>query len=389
MDQYDESQTHFPLLRAGLWDYRPEEEVVNEDPVFATFCAVECVSLRAGDVLSVSFMNEETSRVRSPFPDDMPSELVNSLTLVKVHGNTLERFERLKSSQMPQSAGPRAGLSGQREDNGAATAGGSPARKTSRSRRTSGQHNGAYLEESADVDMEEFDRSLTRTAHWASPHNDFLPTPFRLPRRSSSSVMEFPHSGHYLLLGRVALGCRRDATFRPVLSGGPIEGHRAQLSVRSGGGRLLHAVGFVFEDKPRLEWADLSILSENVMFNDVVFVPQSGTELSITTTGDCRLHPEGTEVGPFCSAVSQSLSCLLLDNEIMEGQEARMPLVHCSVFCSACCVLKLTCIVSVFPSISRSIYGWDGKKCISQRARSQMVPHRLPLNWTRKGRNTL
>jgi hypothetical protein len=73
------------------------------------------------------------------------------------------------------------------------------------------------------------------------------------------------------------------------------------------------------KDRPRLEWTDLSILSENAMFNDVVHVPQAGTELSITATGDCRLHPEGTEVGPFCSAVSQSLSCLLLDDEIMEG----------------------------------------------------------------------
>lgn len=34
--------------------------------------------------------------------------------------------------------------------------------------------------------------------------------------------------------------------------------------------------------------------------------------------GDCRLHPEGTEVGPFCSAVSQSLSVLLLDDDAME-----------------------------------------------------------------------
>ena len=113
-------------------------------------------------------------------------------------------------------------------------------------------------------------------------------------------MIEFPHPGHYMLLGRVALGCRRDATFHSVLSGGPIEGHRAQLSVRSVGGRLLHSLGFVFEDKPRLEWADLSILSENAAFNDVVHVPSSGTELSITTTGDCRLHPEGTEVNNSC-----------------------------------------------------------------------------------------
>ena len=90
-------------------------------------------------------------------------------------------------------------------------------------------------------EAEEFDRSLTRTARWISPRNDFPPTPF-YPRlhSHSSSVIEFPHPGHYLLLGRVALGCRRDATFLSVLSGGPIKGHRAQLSVRSVGGRLLH-----------------------------------------------------------------------------------------------------------------------------------------------------
>lgn len=54
------------------------------------------------------------------------------------------------------------------------------------------------------------------------------------------------------------------------------------------------------------------------MFNDIVYVPKTGTELSISTTGDCRLHPEGTEVGPFCQAKSQSLSVLLLDDDVME-----------------------------------------------------------------------
>ena len=60
------------------------------------------------------------------------------------------------------------------------------------------------------------------------------------------------------------------------------------------------------------------MLQQNGMFNDIVYVPKTGTELSISTTGDCRLHPEGTEVGPFCSAKSQSLSIMLLDDEAME-----------------------------------------------------------------------
>jgi hypothetical protein len=59
------------------------------------------------------------------------------------------------------------------------------------------------------------------------------------------------------------VGSRRDAKFLKVLEGGPVEGHRTQLSLRSAGGRLLHSLGaFTFEDKPRLGCADLSILSE-------------------------------------------------------------------------------------------------------------------------------
>jgi hypothetical protein len=64
-----------------------------------------------------------------------------------------------------------------------------------------------------DCEAEEFDRSLTRTARWLSPRNDFHPTPFHPVLHSHSSIIQFPHPGHYLLLGRVALGCRRDATF--------------------------------------------------------------------------------------------------------------------------------------------------------------------------------
>ncbi len=328
MDSVDESQTHFPLLRAGLWDYRSEEEVLHEDPVFATFCAADVVSLRSGDILSVSFMNDEVSRERAPFPDNAPPELVNSLTLVKVYGNALARYERLKSSPNVMSA-DLMGRARRDNDKGTRIKMIRDLRYTQEQHRDMDEENGWNYHRRAeedtyqmqlDCEAEEFDRSLTRTAHWISPRNDFLPTPFQPPLHSHSSVLEFPHAGHYLLLGRVALGCRRDAQFHSVLSGGPIEGHRAQLSIRSVGGRLLHAVGFVFEDKPRLEWADLSILSENCMFNDVVHVPQAGTELSITTTGDCRLHPEGAEVGPFCSRVSQSLSCLLLDDDIMEGK---------------------------------------------------------------------
>jgi len=310
MDAIDESQTHFPLLRAGLWDYRTEEEVLNEDPVFATVCAMDVVSLQAGDILSVNFMNDEISRESSPFPDDAPPELMNSLTLVKIHGNTLARYERLKSA--PQTL-----------DNIWRKRFQDFSRKMGKEAKEENEEDSDDCDADActnhDFEAEEFDRSLTRTAHWKKPRNDFLPTPFQPLLHSHASIVEFPHPGHYLLLGRVAVGCRRDATFLPVLSGGPLEGHRAQLSVRSAGGRLLHAVGaFAFEDKPRLGCSDLSILSDNGMFNDVVHVAQPGTELSITTTGDCRLHPEGTEVGPFCSAVSQSLSLMLLDDDVME-----------------------------------------------------------------------
>ena len=263
---------------------------------------MDVVSLRAGDVLSVNFMNDEISRESTPFPDDAPPELMNSLTLVKVQGNTMARYERLKSAHSQFSLrklNKREGL-GDFSQRGAGRVGevAHDCRGVRGRRNKPDYPNDQHVDESHECDGEsfhnhlldneakEFDQSLTRAAHWMKPRNDFLPTPFQPPLHSHSSVVEFPHPGHYLLLGRVAVGCRRDATFLPVLSGGPLEGHRVQLSVRSAGGRLLHAVGaFAFEDKPRLGCSDLSILSDNGMFNDVVHIAQPGTELSITTTG--------------------------------------------------------------------------------------------------------
>ena len=59
---------------------------------------MDVVSLRAGDKLTVSYMNDEISRESCPLPDNAPPELMNSLTLIKLGGNTLARYERLKSS---------------------------------------------------------------------------------------------------------------------------------------------------------------------------------------------------------------------------------------------------------------------------------------------------
>lgn len=184
MDYVDESQTHFPLVRAGLWDYRTEEEVLHEDPVFATVCAMDVVSLKAGDKLTVSYMNDEISRESCPLPDDAPPELVNSLTLIKLCGNTLARYERLKSS-------PEVNLQGPAESNKsdrATTFHMSPERqKGSRSRRKLELYKDEEREdeidespaEDLDPEIEEFDRSLTREAHWMEPRNDFEPTPFK------------------------------------------------------------------------------------------------------------------------------------------------------------------------------------------------------------------
>ena len=285
MDSVDESQTHFPLLRTGLWDYRPEEEVMNDAPVFATLTAMDVVVLTAGDILSVSF-DDEVSRERFPLCDSFPSELVNSLTLVKVHGNTLSRYERLKSSPIP--------VQTQLQMNSQSSLMSDPSRRNSdtrmsnsqsqsprrNSRRTPDVH--AYaMDQDDEDDMEDFDRDLCKIANWVSPRSDFQATPFEPALHSDSSVLEFPQPGQYLIMSRIAIGCRRDASFLPVLSGGPLEGHKAQLSVRSAGGRTLHSVGYCVEEKPRLESADLSVVSENAAFNDLVQVPTAGAELQV------------------------------------------------------------------------------------------------------------
>jgi hypothetical protein len=175
MDYIDESQTHFPLLRAGLWDYRTEEEVLHEDPVFATVCAMDVVSLRAGDKLTVSYMNDEISRESCPLPDDAPPELMNSLTLIKLSGNTLARYERLKSSpdgHLTEIKGDRGDRSGHPS---------SPEKKGARRKlvEVGDDESDASPLEDHDYEMEEFDRSLTREAHWIEPRNDFMPTPFQ------------------------------------------------------------------------------------------------------------------------------------------------------------------------------------------------------------------
>ena len=289
MDSVDESQTHFPLLRTGLWDYRPEEEVTNDEPVFATLTAMDVVVLTAGDILSVSF-DDEVSRERFPLCDSFPSELVNSLTLVKVHGNTLARYERLKSSPTPVQA--QSQMSSQsslmadpsRRNSDARMSNSQSQSPRRNSRRTPDVHTYAMDQDEED-DMEDFDRDLCKIANWFSPRSDFQATPFDPVLHSDSSVLEFPQPGQYLIMSRIAIGCRRDASFLPVLSGGPLEGHKAQLSVRSAGGRTLHSVGYCVEEKPRLESADLSVLSENAAFNDLIQVPTAGAELQV-----CRCY---------------------------------------------------------------------------------------------------
>ena len=179
MDYIDESQSHFPLLRAGLWDYRTEEEVLHEDPVFATVCAMDVVALRAGDKLTVSYMNDETSRESCPLPDDVPPELVNSLTLIKLCGNTLARYERLKSS--PDTNNAQGVWNGHvKSDPFPMTPERVKGRRRSEHKDGSDddQTDGIALDD-LDHEMEEFDRSLTREAHWTEPKNDFQTTPFK------------------------------------------------------------------------------------------------------------------------------------------------------------------------------------------------------------------
>ena len=98
---------------------------------------------------------------------------VNSLTLIKLHGNTLARYERLKSS-------PDVNIQNSisepiKNDRSNNTCPSSPTKNRRKSQEESEDE--AY---DSDYDnMEEFDRSLTREAHWDEPRNDFPTTPFQ------------------------------------------------------------------------------------------------------------------------------------------------------------------------------------------------------------------
>lgn len=173
---------------------------------------MDVVSLRAGDKLTVSYMNDEISRESCPFPDDAPPELLNSLTLIKLSGNTLARYERLKSSPDVMQ-GSLADLS---KCDRAQTHPAFPDRKVGRNRRMKTDHHhdeqaedGTHCSPLDDFDheMEEFDRSLTRVAHWIEPRNDFQPTPFQ-PTFSHGKSMCRVSSNSFVSRPRPCYSCR-------------------------------------------------------------------------------------------------------------------------------------------------------------------------------------
>ena len=108
---------------------------------------------------------------------------VNSLTLIKLHGNTLARYERLKSSP---DVNIQSSISEPvKSDRSHNTCPSSPTKNRRKSQEESEDE--AY---DSDYDnMEEFDRSLTREAHWNEPRNDFDATPFK-PTFSNGKLLE-------------------------------------------------------------------------------------------------------------------------------------------------------------------------------------------------------
>eukprot|EP00978_Attheya_sp_CCMP212_P020421 scaffold58408_cov30-Attheya_sp.AAC.1 len=65
----------------------------------STATCAEVVKLLKGDRLWIDKGHFTSDTDQVPHPADVPHELLNSLTLVKVHGNTLARYERLKQNE--------------------------------------------------------------------------------------------------------------------------------------------------------------------------------------------------------------------------------------------------------------------------------------------------
>lgn len=178
---YDYTSYGETLVRCGIFDFRAGVDLRNGPRLYATATCAEVVTLLKGDRLWVYHPHGNSpmrNRNLLPQPADVPAELLNSLTLIKMCGNSFTRYERVKGSSLVEA-----------------------------------------------------------NAQWVKKSNDLSPTPYFAPSGPPgiSTSITAPCDGHYLILGCTACSWKESAEDDE-------DEYDVQLQVRDKNKRLLHSI---------------------------------------------------------------------------------------------------------------------------------------------------
>ena len=260
----EDQPDYHTMVRCGMFDYRTKE-VRNRDRNQLGFTAsfAEVVSLRKGDCLYITHgqtgLVGRTTASLVQHVDDVHSRCFNRLTLIKIHGNCIAKFDRT-----PKNSG--------KDDQG------------------------------------------SRIANWAPSKMDLPPTKFHPSLIDGGDAIVTPEDtagNHHLILGRVAT-CH---TMRDVESF--MRSSSMQLKVTTQGGRCLQATsstcyGYVSDD-----WKHGKAAVDYGPINDLVCLT-SNDQLSVEASNhNIHLSKHGTRPVPFDKIPCQNLFLLSLSPNLM------------------------------------------------------------------------
>jgi len=260
------------VARFGTWDHRNLEET-NSDPAMATFTCVEVVTLLEGDVISIAYPNGRSSNlITYPVPADFPPELVNSFTLIKLHGDSIGRFER---KRVPNRSG----------------------------------------------DLEK------ARAAWVHAGLTMPDSPLKFKLSNEDTTIKPQAGGNYLVTGRIAVAVKEsaDESSAEWNENHPV-GHVPQFRAKLPCGRVIHTNHTVFLSACSSDRIGRGNLSENGSFQDVVCIKE-GCSVEFVAEGETILANHGTTNDPCGKIPSQSLSMMLLSHS-MEFDRYRTKVVN-------------------------------------------------------------
>jgi len=265
--------THM-IARCGMFDPRGDKNASDGDGGTRTLmqytatCS-EVVSLRKGDILYIEHGEvSHNGRITSICEHSTNPSTINRLTLIKVFGNSLARFDQLRKPNGKRADEPR------------------------------------------------------RIATWKKSITDFPSTIFEPKLLCDGTKIEMSTAtepGYCLVLGRVASMLKKKEYKKPFGRFGVMEDSQSvEVRITTSGGRPLHANSAIAFDMAHDQDSHHSSPEHIIDYgsiNDVVFLSK-GNRISVETNGVHRdqlcLSDHGTSPPLFGKAITQNLFLLML-----------------------------------------------------------------------------